>query len=92
MGCKHIHIEGDSKLIIDTLNNVAHWLWSIKKMKEDIHHLIQDFEEVTFTHIYRVANKSTDALAKWRVTSRCNNSWCLCIPSRLTHFVTEDFS
>ncbi|BFG15997.1 hypothetical protein CerSpe_022710 [Prunus speciosa] len=62
-GWRKILVEGDSKLIIDCVNNVASVPWSISLLVQDIRVLSSFCEEIAFQHIFREANFTADAVA-----------------------------
>ncbi|BFG41450.1 hypothetical protein CerSpe_277240 [Prunus speciosa] len=62
-GWRKILVEGDSKLIIDCVNNVVSIPWSISLLVQDIRVMSYYFEEISFQHIFREANFTADAVA-----------------------------
>ncbi|CAL9022783.1 unnamed protein product, partial [Prunus brigantina] len=62
-GWRKILVEDDSKLIIDCVNKVVSVPWSISLLVQDILVLSSYCEEISFQHIYREANFTTDDVA-----------------------------
>ncbi|XP_007217546.1 uncharacterized protein LOC18781745 [Prunus persica] len=62
-GWRKVLIEGDSKLVIDCINNKVSVPWSIRLLVQDIRLLSSYCEEISFHHVFREANFTTDALA-----------------------------
>lgn len=62
-GWRYIMVEGDSKLVIDSVNNLCSVTWCITQLIQDVLHLASFCEEIRFTHIFREANSVADALA-----------------------------
>lgn len=53
LSIKNLHIEGDSKFVIDSFNH-NHWHgWSIKEILLDTKFLLTKLERKKMTHIYR---------------------------------------
>jgi ribonuclease HI len=69
-----LSVYGDSQLVINQLNGV----YKVKKDKlrpfyEKIHDLINHFEHIDFTHVYREENKRADALSNMALNGvACN--------------------
>jgi ribonuclease HI len=59
---KRIHIEGDSKLLIDCIKGNYATPWRAKTIVENIITLLQKFDFVKINHVYREANSVADAL------------------------------
>ncbi|ONH91666.1 hypothetical protein PRUPE_8G128400 [Prunus persica] len=62
-GWQKILMEGDSKLIIDCVNNLVSVPWSISLLVQDIRLLNSYCEEISFQHIFREANFTADDVA-----------------------------
>lgn len=62
-GWQKIFVEGDSKLIIDCVNNMVSVPWSSSLHVQDIRMLSTYCEEVSFQHIFREANFTADVVA-----------------------------
>ncbi|KAI5342021.1 hypothetical protein L3X38_009896 [Prunus dulcis] len=62
-GWRKILVEGDSKLIIDCVNNMVSIPWSISILVQDIWVLSSYCEEISFQHIFREANFTADVVA-----------------------------
>ncbi|KAH0989499.1 hypothetical protein GBA52_000982 [Prunus armeniaca] len=61
-GWRKILAEGDSKLIINCVNKKAVALWSINLLIKDIALLSSFFESCSFSHVFREANFTADAV------------------------------
>jgi ribonuclease HI len=60
-----IHIIGDSKIIIDWLNNIGSLqVITIDCWKDRVKELIKHFFVITFAHVYREENQEADLLSK----------------------------
>jgi hypothetical protein len=61
----HLHVLGDSKLIIDWINQVCK-LNSVhlEGWKQETRKLATNFSNIQFSHISRVHNSAADALSK----------------------------
>jgi hypothetical protein len=56
---------GDSRVIIDWLNNKANFHSSyLEGWKDRIKLLIKDFQDISFNHVYREYNSEADFLSK----------------------------
>lgn len=72
-GYKHVEVEGDSSLVINTmrkLNNGTPWdkisqSWRIACVIQGIGELILKFNYLVIRHVRREENKATDFLANW---------------------------
>lgn len=60
---KRIHIEGDSKLLINCIKGNCATPWRAKTIVENIITLLHKFDFVKINHVYRDANSVADALA-----------------------------
>ena len=60
LGYSKLWLEGDSMNIINTLNNKNAISWSIEATIMEIKTLIQKFDKVAISHIYREANGVAD--------------------------------
>ncbi|KAH0987849.1 hypothetical protein GBA52_015026 [Prunus armeniaca] len=63
-GWDQIIIEGDSKLVIDSILNKATPPWSICHIIKDIWSLSSSVNQVRFQHVFREANFTADVVAK----------------------------
>lgn len=59
-GTKHVHIEGDSLLVINAVNNIWKAPSQIHFIIEDKKSLLRQFNLFQIKHIYREANKAED--------------------------------
>jgi ribonuclease HI len=66
-----IHIMGDSKIIIDWLNDIGSLqVISIDCWKDRVRELIKQFSVITFAHVYREENQEADFLSKQALMER----------------------
>ena len=84
---KKLIMEGDSKLIIQVVQDVWTPHWHLKPIIEDIKWLASEFQHISWKHIYRDANFMADALA--HVGLIVANPHC-CQPTFLG-FLSSDF-
>ncbi|XP_016650526.1 PREDICTED: uncharacterized protein LOC107881387 [Prunus mume] len=63
-GWDQIIIEGDSKLVIDSILEKATPPWSILQITQDIWSLSSFVSHIRFQHVFREANFTADAIAK----------------------------
>ncbi len=63
MQLKETTIEGDSKLIIDLVNDVSQLGWNIWTIIMGIRHILERMEKVHLQHIYGEGNKVADTAA-----------------------------
>jgi hypothetical protein len=75
-----IHVIGDSKIIIDWLNNIGSLqAISIECWKDRVKDLINYFSVITFAHVYREENQAADTLSKKALSERTGaiayNQW-----------------
>jgi len=60
-----LHVMGDSKVVIDWLNDKGRLMVpSIEGWKKITKILIQNFQSIVFQHIFRVFNSNADFLSK----------------------------
>jgi ribonuclease HI len=65
LSIQRIQIMGDSRVIIDWLNNKANFhSSSLEGWKDRIKVLINDFQDISFNHVYREYNSEADYLSK----------------------------
>eukprot|EP00253_Pinus_taeda_P019711 PITA_19711 len=75
--CLHIHIFGDSKIIIDWFNNTTEChTHTLRNILEDINILKAQFIDISYQHIYREHNSSVDQLSK-EATSLPRGEWLI---------------
>lgn len=77
---QRLMVEGDSKILIDTLNGAIVTPWRIKFLVLDILHLTSQFLNISFHHIYREVNFVADSLANLGHSSSSSLSWNGCLP------------
>eukprot|EP00253_Pinus_taeda_P034418 PITA_34418 len=75
--CLHIHIFGDSKIIIDWFNNTKEChTHTLRNILEEINILKAQFIDISCQHIYREHNSNTDKLSK-EATSLPRGEWLI---------------
>ncbi|ONI34994.1 hypothetical protein PRUPE_1G509200 [Prunus persica] len=79
-GWRKVLAEGDSKPIIDCINNKVLVPWSIHLIVQDIRLLSSYCEEISFQHIFRKANFTADALANLGHSLNPSHLWERGIP------------
>ncbi|CAN6711519.1 unnamed protein product [Malus baccata var. baccata] len=55
-GFKDVYVEGDSKLVIDSILNKYKMPWGLKTIIEDIKLLAHSFSSISWAHVFRVVN------------------------------------
>ena len=63
MGFRWLWLEGDSKNIIDCIKCIIQPSWTISNIIEGTHAIMDKFERVYVTHVYREANFMADWFA-----------------------------
>ena len=90
---KKVKVEGDSKILINCLNDSFSTPWRLKKIVDDIKWLSSSFDEISFTHIPREVNFIADSLAKLGHTLNSSQTWNRCLPlPALSAFNFDTFS
>lgn len=89
-GHKRIHIEGDSKLLIDCIKGTCATSWRAKTIVENIVTLLQKFDFMKINHVYREANSVADALANLGHEEEDSRIWFNKLPSRASYALTLD--
>ncbi|XP_061999335.1 uncharacterized protein LOC133716675 [Rosa rugosa] len=79
-GYNTIEVEGDSKLVIDAVNNVIQPPWRSIKIIHDIQAIATSFESISFKHIFKKANFVADALANLGHRHENGTMWTKRIP------------
>jgi len=65
LSIQEIHVLGDSKIIIEWLQEKVHLqVVTLDCWKDRITVLIKQFHKITFAHVYREDNKVVDSLSK----------------------------
>ncbi|VVA28953.1 PREDICTED: ribonuclease [Prunus dulcis] len=86
-GWRKVVAEGDSKLVIDCINNKVSVPWSINLLVQDIRLLSSYCDEISFQHVLREANITADALASIGHNLNTSHLWDRGLPlSCLTPF------
>lgn len=83
-GWRKMLVEGDSKLIIDCVNNLVSVPWSISILMHDIRLLNSYCEEISFKHIFREANFTADAVASLGHSLTLSRLWDRGLPLSCT--------
>ena len=86
-----IQVEGDSKLVIDCINQKCFTPWRLKSLMKDITSIASNFEAISFHHIYREANFTADAVTSigHRITS--SQTWNNGLPLNALPAFNHDF-
>ncbi|XP_059066387.1 uncharacterized protein LOC131857704 [Cryptomeria japonica] len=63
IGIKHLEIEGDSQVIIDSIKGNASAGWRVEPILRDIRCLLVKMEDFTIDHIFREGNRVADSMA-----------------------------
>ena len=59
-GFTNIHIEGDNKILIQSVQGRIHTPWAIQVLVQDIHYYLQTCNHVVINHIFREGNRAAD--------------------------------
>ncbi|XP_059076661.1 uncharacterized protein LOC131875939 [Cryptomeria japonica] len=63
IGIKHLEIEGDSQIIIDSVKGNALVGWRVEPIMRDIRCLLVKLEDFTIRNIFREGNRAADSMA-----------------------------
>ncbi|XP_010265249.1 PREDICTED: methionine aminopeptidase 1B, chloroplastic-like isoform X2 [Nelumbo nucifera] len=63
LGCRHVEVEGDSKVVISWATNSSHTPWTFKRMIREVEKIAKKVE-AEFKWVRRSANGLADGLAK----------------------------
>ena len=74
-GHSKIQVEGDSKILIDSINKKCNIPWRIHSLVKDIWMLASNFATISFHHILREANFAADAVANFDNNFTSASSW-----------------
>lgn len=89
-GYKKIIIESDCKQAIDILNGkVLHF--ACYNWKREIKWWADKIEDVSFTWVYRKANRVADVLAKKRTSTMPSFCFYYYVPTCITNLLHEDY-
>lgn len=75
LGVKNLWLEGDSKNIIDYLNEKNEPTWTIVNIIEECIQFLKSFDNIYVAHKYREANQVADRLANWTVKNDEMKRW-----------------
>ncbi|KAL6227690.1 hypothetical protein ACLB2K_001647 [Fragaria x ananassa] len=89
-GLTRIIVEGDSKIIIDAVNGKISTPWRLQQIIEDIKNLAQEFQEISFNHIYREANFAADATASLGHSITGRRDWFQPLPRSIGRMILFD--
>ncbi|XP_040375260.1 uncharacterized protein LOC121053020 [Rosa chinensis] len=81
---KKILVEGDSKFIIDCVQNKCGVPWRFKAIIQDVKKIVSCFEYFSINHVFREANFPTDALANLRHYRGSGDCWEINFPRPLS--------
>lgn len=79
-GWRRVVVEGDSKLVIDSVNNQCSVPWCLSQISKDVEVLKSFCEEVQFVHVFLEANTIADALAAPGHSLSPSQLWDGCLP------------
>lgn len=74
-GYMKVIVEGDSKIIIDYLNNIAKASWEIKDLLDDYKIMLQYFQHYKIHHTFREGNIAADAMANFGLRQEVLKYW-----------------
>ncbi|KAL2939333.1 hypothetical protein RDABS01_000165 [Bienertia sinuspersici] len=74
-GCTKIILEGDALVVIQALQQHTMRGGPVQLMVEDSIALCKNFESVSFSFCLRECNQAAHRLAKWAVSSFCDEVW-----------------
>ena len=83
-GFTKIDVEGDSKLVINAVNQVSAPPWRLLSLLQDIKLLGSSFESSSFKHVFREANFVANILANLGHSVDNYRVWLDCVPSEAT--------
>ncbi|XP_057840849.1 uncharacterized protein LOC131050657 [Cryptomeria japonica] len=63
IGIKHLEIEGDSQIIIDSIKGNTSAGWRLEPILMDIRCFLVKMEDFTICHIFREGNSAADSMA-----------------------------
>lgn len=69
-GCSCIHMESDSRMDIEAIDRAMNSPWQMLNCVRNIHDLASTFQPITFSHIYRDANRPANRLANFAQTTK----------------------
>lgn len=79
MSHSKIDVEGDSKLVIDTINHVYAPPWRLLSLLHDIKLLENSFESISFKHVFREVNFVANVLVNMGHTADYCGVWIDCV-------------
>ncbi|XP_059066358.1 uncharacterized protein LOC131857674 [Cryptomeria japonica] len=62
IGIKHLEIEGDSQIIIDSTKGNTSAGWRVEPIPRDIRCFLVKMEDFTICHIFREGNRAADSM------------------------------
>jgi len=63
-GMMHLQIEGDNRMVIQTVKVEIHIPWRIQMLVHDIRTMLSSFTSPTIQHVFREGNMASDWIAK----------------------------
>lgn len=88
-GFKNIHIEGDSKVIIQALRGESHIPWVIHNIIVDVRKYLNVCRQVLISHIYQEGNRAADWMAHQGHSAVIPRVWASS-PSRAFSLILHD--
>ncbi|XP_062014664.1 uncharacterized protein LOC133731265 [Rosa rugosa] len=93
LNCRKLYVEGDSKLIIDSINKKCAPPWRLHTLVKDILSLASNFEAISFSYVPREVNFVADAVTNMGHKSSTPITWSRKLPfSALSAFNFDQFS
>ena len=69
----HLHLEGDSKLVVEAISKGSIQAWFYQNMIQNIRETSGTFADFKVSHVYREGNDEADKLENWATTFCCIN-------------------
>ena len=88
-GYQRVQVEGDSKILIDCINNKCDTPWRIKTLVEDIKTIAANISKIDFRHVWREANFTADAVGQAGHSTNVA-SWSSMLPPLIAKAVKFD--
>ncbi|KAL6145835.1 hypothetical protein ACLB2K_056519 [Fragaria x ananassa] len=89
-GHTRLEVEGDSKIVIDAVNEVFDPPWRLIKIVEDIKSVAAQFVFISFRQVFREANFVADAITHLRHSLPNGNTWVNRVSIEATHVLVFD--
>ena len=73
MAKNYLHLEGDSKIIVDAIVKGSSNSWFLQTKVQLIKETLSTFVDFKVSHTYREGNDDVDKLANWATSFNCIN-------------------